>query len=89
VSRPGRRGSQMRQQIDERRGGPGQPGGKTGGRPSSEHISGRRKAWLSQRETVDSRGNDTGKRSGQPWWKSPLMKLERLRKAATRRGEHD
>jgi hypothetical protein len=80
----GRRGSQMRKQIDARRGGPGQPSGKSSGKPSSEHISGRRKTWLSARETVDSRGNDTGKRSGLPWWKSPAVKQERLRKAATR-----
>jgi hypothetical protein len=79
----------MRKQIVERRGGDGPSSGKSRGKPSSEHISGRRKAWLSERESVDSRGNDTGKRSGQPWWKSPAAKEERLRKAATRqaRGE--
>lgn len=54
------------------------------GRPSSEHIPGRRKSWLSCKETFDTRGNDTGARSGQPWWKSPMMKAERLRRAATR-----
>ena len=58
---------------------------KGNGKPSSEHIHGRRKAWLSERETVDGRGNDTGARSGLPWWKSPMMKAERLRRAALRK----
>lgn len=73
----------MRSQIVERRGGAGLPGSKSGGKGASEHISGRRKSWLSLRETTDGRGNDTGQRSGQPWWKSPAMKAERLRKAAS------
>jgi hypothetical protein len=81
----GRRGPEMRQQIDNRRGGSIRTNViKSKGKPASEHISGRRKSWLSLRETVDGRGNDTGKRSGQPWWRSPLMKAERLRKATTR-----
>lgn len=54
---------------------------KGSGKPSREHIHGRRKSWLSLRETVDGRGNDTGARSGQPWWRSPLMLSARMRKA--------
>jgi hypothetical protein len=60
--------------------------GKGRGKGHSEHIHGKRKNWLSERETVDGRGNDTGARSGHPWWKSPLMKMERLRRAALRKG---
>jgi hypothetical protein len=74
----GRVPNSMRFMIDNRRGGSKSGGTKTQGKPSSEHISGRRKAWLSLRETTDGRGNDTGKRSGQPWWRSPSMKAERL-----------
>lgn len=78
----GRRGPEMRQQIALRPQEIGVKVVKSKKAPSSEHISGRRKKWLSLRETVDNRGNDTGKRSGQPWWKSPLMKAERRQKWA-------
>jgi hypothetical protein len=82
----GRLGPAMRAQIVDPRGGNAAKSGvKGGGKPSSEHISGRRKSWLSLREAVDGRGNDAGGRSGQPWWRSPLMKAERLARAATRR----
>lgn len=50
---------------------------------SSEHISGRRKCWLSDGSVTNGR-EDLSPRSGQPWWKSPMMKAERLRRAATR-----
>jgi hypothetical protein len=85
----GRRGPAMRQQIVDPRGGSAvaNKGAKSKGKPSSEHISGRRKSWLSLRETTDGRGNDSGQRSGQPWWKSPAMKAERLRRAASRKLE--
>lgn len=51
---------------------------------SSEHIHGRRKTWLSERTAVVG-GLDVSPRIGLPWWKSPLMKAERLKKAETRR----
>lgn len=56
---------------------------KGNGKPSSQHIHGRRKSWLSLRETYDSRGNDSGKRSGQPWFRSPYMQEQkRIRQGA-------
>ena len=83
---PTRRTRKMRAQIVNRRGG-SNPGTriKTGKEPKSEQIRGRRKVWFSVRETVDNRGNDTGVHVNQPWYKSPLMKAERLQRAATRR----
>jgi hypothetical protein len=80
----GRRGREMRAMIVDRKPSDRPAGNKGGGKPSSEHISGRRKSWLSEREAVDGRGNDAGARSGQPWFRSPLMKTERARRAATR-----
>lgn len=53
-------------------------------KPSSEHISGRRKTWSSDGSVTDGRV-DLSPRSGQPWWKSPMMKAARLAKAATLR----
>lgn len=47
---------------------------------SSEHIAGRRKTWLSERTTV-VQGLDVSPRIGLPWWKSPMMKEARLKKA--------
>lgn len=77
----GRLGPVMRKQIVNPRGGAAvNKVIKSKGRPSSEHISGRRKSWLSLRESTDSRGNDTGKRSGQPWWRAPMYKEARLKK---------
>ena len=69
----GRLGKEMRRQITNRRGGGGVSQKKGGGKPSSEHISGKRKVWLSLRETTDGRGNDTGARSGNPWYRCPYM----------------
>lgn len=54
------------------------------GRPSSEHIHGKRKTWLSARRTVDNRGNDTDTQKGNTWFKSPLMKAERAKAASLR-----
>lgn len=62
---------------------PARPGEKRN-TPSSEHISGRRKSWSSDGSVTDGRA-DLSPRSGMPWWKSPLMKAERLKRAAARR----
>jgi len=51
---------------------------------SSEHIHSRRKVWLSE-GTENKGGLDISPRIGLPWWKSPLMKGERLKRAASRR----
>lgn len=59
--------------------------GKGQGRPSSEHIHGKRKTWLSARLTVDNRGNDTDTKKGNTWFRSPLMKAERARAAELRK----
>lgn len=58
---------------------------KTQRRPSSEHISGRRKTWLSLGDKTDGR-MDTSPRLGFAWWKSPMFKEARLKKAAQLRG---
>jgi hypothetical protein len=55
------------------------------GRPSSEHIHGRRKTWLSARNKVDNRGNDVDPQKGNTWYRSPLMKEERARAAELRK----
>lgn len=63
--------------------------GRKGGnkKPSSEHIHGRRKTWLSLVEKTDGQ-RDLGSRLSFPWWKAPIMREARLSKAATLRGAH-
>ena len=52
---------------------------------SSEHIHGRRKTWLSDGSSTDGRMDTSPRIGGRPWWKSPLMKEARLKKAASLR----
>lgn len=57
--------------------------GKKGARrkPSSQHGGGKRKAWVSLRETNDGR-MDTGRRRQDAWWRCPMMKEARAAKWA-------
>jgi hypothetical protein len=52
---------------------------------SSEHIHGRRKTWLSDGSKSDGRMDLSPRIGGRPWWKSPMMKEARMKKAATLR----
>lgn len=82
---PTRRTRKQRAQIINRRGGASTGNRtKTGKDNRSEQVRGKRKVWFSARETVDNRGNDTGAATNLSWHKSPMMKAERLRRAATR-----
>lgn len=51
-------------------------------KPSSNNGGGKRKSWLSLREKVVN-GLDLGARRNDPWWKCPMMKEARLKKAAS------
>jgi hypothetical protein len=82
---PTRRTRKQKAQIINRRGG-ASPGNRTKTRKDnrSEQVRGKRKVWFSARESVDNRGNDKGAPTNLSWFRSPLMKAERLRCAATR-----
>jgi len=49
-------------------------------KPSRTSGGGKRKAWVSIRENIQN-GVDVSPRLNFPWWKSPMMKAARLRKA--------
>ena len=54
-------------------------------KPKSSQNGGRRsKTWVSLVDKVEG-GRDVSARLNAPWWKSPLMKANRLNKAATLR----
>lgn len=62
---------------------PSKPGENTK-RSASVHIHGKRKTWMSLCNLFVG-GKDVSPRLGFAWWKSPMMKNARLKKAASLR----